>query len=117
VKKIYDEDPVFRGTKVVLSLYDNGFDKPLDRNFHRKLSLDGVPPEDLKVIEEPSYINYCKLAINMSDGIILASNAIPGDIVRYAEKTGKPLLTYQPADTYVDAYSAFYDVVLNHSAS
>jgi starch synthase len=117
VKKIYDEDPVFRGTKVVLSLYDNGFDKPLDRNFHRKLSLDGVSAEDLKVIEDPSYSNYCKLAINMSDGIILGSNAIPGDIVKYAEKTGKPLLTYQPADTYVDAYSAFYDVVLNHSAS
>jgi len=117
VKRLYDDDPVFRGTKVVLSLYDNAFDKPLDKNFRKKLNLDGVSKEELSIIDDPSYLNYCKLVVNMSDGIILGSKTIQNDIIKYIEKSGKPMLTYQSPETYVDAYSAFYDRVLNHSAS
>ena len=51
----------------------------------------------------------------MSDGLIIGSNQIHKDVLKYVEKSSKPLLPYQNSDTYVDAYSVFYDQVLNGS--
>jgi starch synthase len=51
----------------------------------------------------------------MSDGIIIGSNHINAEVLKFVEKSGKPLLSYQDPESYVDAYSAFYDQVLNKS--
>jgi len=116
IKKLYDDDPVFKNSKVIISLYNNNqFVKPLNKSFRRKLSMDGVSEADLKLIDNPSYLNYCKLVINMSDGIIMGSQDIHSDIVHHAEKSGKPLLPYQDSASYIEAYSAFYDLILNGS--
>jgi starch synthase len=115
IKRLYDEDPVFRKSKVILSLYDNEFGKPLNKDFKKKLKLDGIPDEDLKVVENPDFVNYNKLVINMSDGLIIGSKEIHKDVMKYAEKTNKPLLACQNSDSYVDAYSMFYDRVINNS--
>jgi starch synthase len=113
IKRLYDDDPVFKRAKVILSLYDGEFGQSLNKAFRKKLRLDGIPEEDLKVVEDPSYINYCKLVVNMSDGIILGSKEIHKDILKYIEKSDKPVLPYQNSETYVEAYSEFYDKVLN----
>jgi starch synthase len=112
IKRMYDDDPVFRKSKVIVSLYDNEFGKTLNKSFRKKLKLDGIPEEDLKVVDNPDYISYCKLIINMCDGIIIGSREINKDVLKYAEKSNKPLLPYQDSETYVDAYSAFYDQVI-----
>jgi starch synthase len=115
IKRLYDEDPIFKNSKVILSLYDNEFKQPLNKLFKKKLSMDGVPADDLLVLDEPNYLNYCKLVVNMSDGLIIGSKQINQDVLNYAEKSGKPLLPYQNSASYVDAYSVFYDQVLNGS--
>jgi starch synthase len=115
IKKYYDDDPVFKKSKVILSLYDNDFTTPLNKNFSKKLHMDGIPEEDLKVVEDPSYVNYCKLAINMTDGLIIGSDKVNKEVIKYAEKSKKPLLAYQNIETYVDTYSVFYDQVLSDS--
>jgi starch synthase len=113
IKRIYYEDPVFRSSKVILSLYDSDFTKPLNKDFRKKLKMDGVPDEELKVVDNPDFVNYNKLIINMADGLIFGSKQIKSDVMKYAEKTGKPILAYQNSDTYVDAYSQFYEQVIN----
>ena len=115
IKRLYDDDPVFQKAKVILSLYDNEFGQPLNKAFGKKLHMDGIPEEDLKVVDDPTYLNYCKLVVNMSDGLIIGSHQIHKDVLKYIEKSNKPLLPYQNSETYVDAYSVFYDQVLNGS--
>jgi len=117
IKRLYDDDPVFKKAKVILSLYDHEFSPSLNKAFKKKLRMDGIPEADLKVVEDPSYVNYCKLAVNMSDGIIVGSEQINKDLMNYIEKSNKLLLPYQNSETYVEAYSAFYDQVLNGSKS
>jgi starch synthase len=117
IRRLYDDDPVFRKAKVILSLYDNEFDKPLNKDFKKKLRMDGVPDDDLKVVENPDYVNYCKLVVNMSDGLIIGSKQIHKDVLKYAEKSNKPMLPYQNSESYVEAYSLFYDQVIIHSNS
>lgn len=115
IRRLYDEDPVFRKAKVVVSIYEHEFAKPLNKAFKKKLLMDGIPEQDLKVLDNPDYVNFCKLIVNMSDGLIVGSQQINKEVLKHAEKSKIPLLPFQDSDTYVDAYSAFYDQVMGSS--
>jgi starch synthase len=115
IKRLYYDDPVFKNAKVILSLYSTEFTQPLSKFLRKKLRMDGIPDEDLKIIEDPNYLNYCKLVINMSDGLIIGSEQINKEVQKYMVKSGKPLLPYQNSDAYIESYSSFYDLVMNGS--
>jgi len=113
VKRLYDDVPVFKNFKVILSLYNNGFNTLLNKSFKKKLAMDGVSEQDLKLVEDPSYINFNKLVISMADGIIIGSDGINDELMKFVEKSGKPVLPYQDPGSYVDAYATFYDRIMN----
>jgi starch synthase len=112
LKKAYKEDPVFANTKVVYSLYDNEFSDTLNKNFSHKLRLEGIEDEDLKnFAQQPNFVSLNKSAINMADGIIYGSDNINSEIEKHLKKSNKRVLPFQ-SENYVDAYSAFYDEIL-----
>ena len=111
IKKYYYNDPLFRNSKVVYSAYDDDFKKTLNKDFNQKLLVEGVTPEDVKVIDEPTYLNVSKLAVDYSDGIIQGTEKINPDVKDYIKNSGKLFLDYQPKETYIDAYNDFYDKV------
>lgn len=113
IKKAYAEDPSFRDTKVIFSLYDRAFKTPFDPNFANKLLLDGITPDDInfKAGTPVNTEDLTKLAINYSDGIIQASEKISPEILQYAQSMNVPFLGYQQPDSYIDAYNDFYNEV------
>ena len=113
IKKYYNDDPLFMDSLIVTSIYDNEFKNVLDKRLKDKLSWDKLDPKDLEIIKKPDYINFTKLAINYSDGIIFGSEEINSELVDYALKSESPVLEYQPEDKYLDAYSDFYDKILS----
>jgi len=113
IKKVYHDDPIFKRAKIVLSIYDNEFPKSLNKELRKKMMQDDIPEKDLAALENPTFLNLYKLAINMSDGIIIGSQKVAPDIISYCKKSSKPMLAYQPPEKYIDAYSDFYDHVLN----
>ena len=112
IKKAFREDPLFNDTKVVFSVYDNDFTGNLSKDFKKKAIIDGVTEKDLQAVTSLDYVSLMKLAISMSDGIILGSPTINKKVLEYIKSTEKPLLEYQDMDHYVDSYSDFYDNVL-----
>ncbi|MFP4525880.1 MAG: glycogen/starch synthase [Bacteroidales bacterium] len=113
LKKAYQEEPLFTDSKIVYSIYDDEFDKPLRKEFKDKIKIDGVTNKDLKQIkDEPNYVNLNKLAIDNSDGVIKGSKQINQEIEDYIKKSKKLTLDYQPEETYIEAYSEFYDKLL-----
>ena len=48
LKKVFNDDPLFRDVKVVVSLCDDKFTKPLDSNFMERIAKEGVEDEKLK---------------------------------------------------------------------
>lgn len=113
IKKAFREDPLFHESKVIYSIYNDGFPGSLNKNFRKKAIIEGVTPADLKVVDDPSYVNLMKLAINMSDGVILASPDVHPDIVSYLKKSDKPVLEYVDESVYLEEYATFYDQVLS----
>lgn len=113
LKNGFKEDPLFRDSKVVYSVYDDAYPDTFPTNFAKKLKVDGVNEKDLDVVREtPNFENLSKLAINMSDAVIKGHPQVNAEVEAYARNCGKPFLDYCNPDTYIDAYSDFYDMIL-----
>jgi len=113
IKKAMNEDPHFSKSKVVITVYKDGFSSVFDEDFKEKLLIDGVEKSDLKVLAPCNYVNLMKLAINMCDGIIQGSDEINIELADYIKKSGKPFLGFIPEDTYISATNEFYDQLLS----
>ena len=113
IKKAYAEDPSFRDAKIVYSIYENKFDEPFSETFPAKLLWENIQEKDLGfgLNEQVDFARLSELAIRYSDGLIQASSQIDEEVAAIAKASGKPFLTYQDSDTYVDAYNNFHDEV------
>jgi len=113
IKKYYYNDPLFRNSKVVYSVYNDDFKNKLSSDFNEKILLDGINKEDVAAINDPTYLNVNKLAVDYSDGVIQGIEKINPDVKEYIKKSesGKLFLDYQPKESYIDAYNEFYDKV------
>lgn len=111
IKKYYYNDPLFRQSKVVYSVYNDEFKKPLNPEIKNKVLLDGMVPEDAIQLENPDYINFSKLAIDYSDAIIQGAEKINPELEKYIRTSGKPFLEYQPKEQYIETYDDFYEKV------
>jgi len=115
IKKGFSEDPLFSDTKMVVTIYDEEYTKSMNKKIVDKAVIEGVSKKDLKQIEDASYINLMKLAIDYADGISFGSENINPEIEKYARKSGKPILDFKSEAEYADAYNEFYDLVLEDS--
>ncbi|HOW31549.1 MAG TPA: glycogen/starch synthase [Bacteroidales bacterium] len=113
IKKAYHENPLLSNTKVVLSIYDDHFDETLDANITNKIKHEGISAKDLKHYKKPTFANIMKAGIDFADGIIVGSPVINSEVHEYALQSGKPMLEYQPEETFVDTYNEFYDRILS----
>ncbi len=112
LKKAYVDDPIFSNTKIVLSLYD---DTPQEfaADFKSKMLFAGVSEKDLEVFTEPTGINLAKLAASYSDGIILGSEGVDEELVKFCKESGLPVLDCNAErlgdGSYIEDYNSFYD--------
>jgi starch synthase len=113
VKRTYKEDPIFAKSKVVYSVYDDGFDLPLNPKLKSKLSLENITKKDTEILSDANYLNTSKLALEFSDGIIIGDKKIEKSLAEYIKTSNKPVLDYQDADDYIDNINNFYDQILN----
>jgi len=112
IKKAYNDDPLFVNSKVVYSVYQDDFKKSLDVNFRNKLKMNSITNDDTELVDDPSYVNLSKMAIQYSDAVIQGSPKINSEIAEFIQSSGKLFLDYQPEHTYVDSYNDLYDKVL-----
>jgi len=111
IKKYYYNDPLFGQSKVVYSVYNDDFKKTLNPELKNKVLLDGMVPEDVALLEDPTYENLSKMAIDYSDAIIQGTQQINANVEKHIESSGKLFLGYQPKETFIEAYDDFYKKV------
>lgn len=110
IKSAYREEPSFRESKVVFSLYNCDFKSPLDESLVKKLLCKDMDASLVEEVKTPiTYEELTKLAIRYSDGIVLNSPDIPEALVSYAKELGKEVLPYQSGEEYVSACNEFYE--------
>jgi len=113
LKKAYKDDPIFSGSKVVLSLFDDTPAEAFAADFADKAVFGGLTRADLGYLDAPDGINLAKTAVQYSDGVILSAAGVDEGLVDFCKSSGLPLLPFSEealADgSYVDEYNAFYD--------
>ncbi|MEP7168445.1 MAG: glycogen/starch synthase [Bacteroidota bacterium] len=112
VKTSYKDDPMFRNSKVIYSVYDEGFEEKFNETYTKKLMMEGISASDIKDLKNPGYENLTVSAISKSDAVIMGSQTINPTVKSYLKKANKPVLDYQSPDDYVDAYNNFYEEIL-----
>lgn len=112
VKELYKEDPHFADTKVVYSVYPEGFDGTLDKDLSKKVTMDGIDPSKVKGIEEPSFENLNKLAAEYADGVVMHSETPQDGLEAQISDAGKSLLAYSGEESFVGDIVNFYDEIL-----
>jgi starch synthase len=111
LKKVFADDPLFRDVKIVVSLADDRFERPLDQDLSKKIENEGIKDEKLAILAEPSYENFYRFVIDYADGVVVASDKADPKLVEYARSTGKHMLEWQNVEDaeLFDNYNRFYD--------
>jgi len=115
IKKAYSDDPFFKQSKIIYSVYDSEFKSHFKSGYSQILRLSGIEDSDLKSIEgdDTDYVALSKLAIDFSDAIIEGSKLINPEVKAYAQQKVQHLfLPYQNPDTYVESYIDLYNRVM-----
>ncbi len=116
LKGTFAEDPVFRGSKIVVSLYNDAFPGTLDGSVRQKIENEGMNDPKLEILDDPSYENLMKLVIDYADGVVIEEKLTDETLTDYVRRSGKHLLEAgddPQSAQYMDAYHTFYDELLN----
>ncbi|WP_428223701.1 glycogen/starch synthase [Flavobacterium sp.] len=109
MKHYYKDDALFSETKIVTSIFGEGYQGELDMEMSKKVQFDGVPQEAVADLDTPSYENLMKVAIMHSDGVAQGSEEISSNLTKFIEASGKPFLPFAAKDVLADAYTQFYN--------
>ncbi len=114
LKRAYRDDPIFSHSKVVLSLHNDIPTGKFSADFASKIYYGAISDKDVELLRNsPDGINLAKTAAKFSDGVVVASDAVPLSLVNYCKDHGLPVIRIKPksiADgSYLEEYNAFYD--------
>ncbi|MEC8759601.1 MAG: glycogen/starch synthase, partial [Bacteroidota bacterium] len=79
LKELFKDDAHFENTKIVTSLYGEGFDGTLNGSLHEKISFDGIGADAVESIHIPTFDALNDMAIRHSDALIAGSEELTGE--------------------------------------
>ncbi len=111
----YQNDPMFKNTKIVFTLYNNEFENETVGNFMDKMRVDGIADETLNRFEENSYVGMCKGGIAMSDCITKGHATIQASLESHLQQSRHDgvFIDIANKDTYAEEYNELYATLLN----
>jgi starch synthase len=110
IKKLYADDPLFENTKVIYSVFDNGYEGILSDTIIDKLLFEDLEMEDVNGLVNLNINQLNKFAASYADGIVQASENIDNDVIEYVKSLDKPFMEYPGEENYKDAYLDFYEI-------
>ena len=113
LKKAYKDDPIFAGSKVVLSLYNDIQGESFSPDFASKLVGGSISAEDVSVLGQADGTNLAKLAASYSDAVIMGDKDIDPELQKWCSGLGLPVLPFNEAamadGSYIEEYDKFYE--------
>ncbi|MCX4331054.1 MAG: glycogen/starch synthase [Muribaculaceae bacterium] len=118
LKRVYNDDPVFRKTKIVYTLTNqsNVPAEPLDPQTYKQLKTDGITDRYLASVKNKpiDFDSLNRLAIDHADAIIVGHADVSPELIEYAMASGKPVLPFEcDFEQNGKALADFYDQILN----
>ena len=112
LREFYKEEPLFTESKIVTSLYSNGFEGELSSDLANKIKFDLSENDKIATVKIPNHANILKSAIENSDAIIQGSETISEELSSFIEEKGMPVLEYE-SENLKESYLNFYADLLS----
>ena len=109
LKTYYSNEPLFENSKIVTSVYNQGFEGALNKELVKKIKFDGIANDVIEHLETPDYFNVMKTAIDHSDAIIVGSSDLSSNFEEYLKNLEKPVLKFHNKEEFSQAYLDFYE--------
>ena len=92
LKNYYSNEPLFENSKIVTSVYQQGFEGTLNDKLQQKVQFDGIEEETISELSIPNYDNIMKVAIKNSDAVIIGSSELSKELEEFLKNVEKPVL-------------------------
>jgi starch synthase len=115
IKKLYNKDPHFADTKVVYSIYNDGFNKNWDARFGDKLKFDGFDDEVVSQLQDTSYENITRVIAQYADGINIASETISPELQKIYDDATCLKQEYVAEENQTKVMSEFFNKVIEET--
>ena len=112
LKGMYAKDPHFTDTKVVYSLYNEGFDKNWDTRFSEKLKFEGFSDEIVEKLKDTSLENLTKVMVEYSDGLNVGSEELSPSLRSIFDEATCLKQDFVPEENQNKVLSEFFDKVI-----
>lgn len=114
VKTAFNTDPFFKNTKMVYTLYNDGFKNPFSDRFAKKIKIEGVEDTHIQPLldKNVSFTDISKFAVKYADAVVQGSETVDSEVLDYIKETGCPFLPYLPIEENADPINKLYDKIL-----
>jgi len=110
MKTIYKDDPTFKNSKVVYSVYDDGFTSSLNPDFATKAMMNGMNAENTEMYTAATNTALNLGAISYSDAIVYASENISEEVLKFVKKGNKPTLEFNLTSDFENYYNLYEEI-------
>ncbi|WP_028295778.1 glycogen/starch synthase [Olivibacter sitiensis] len=107
VKTAYKDDPTFKNTKVIYSLYNDRFEHTLSENFANKALTGNMKPENTASYSA-DYIGIYKGALQYTDAVVLSDDDLDEELLNIVKKAEIPVTDCRN-DAEFENYSNLYE--------
>lgn len=111
IKKVYNDDPTFKDTKVLYSLFNEDVDFGKDSlapKYGEMAAQEDVSAADAAVYGSGSYADVYKGALTYTDVVILADDNVDKDVLQFVEQQKMRVFKPESAQDY-EGFSALYE--------
>jgi len=108
LKQYYASEPLFSQSKIVTSIYNQGYEGSLNKEMINKIAFDGVDTASISELEDPTYENLIKVVVKNSDAAIIGSSELNEDLAKILNESNIPVLPYKKKEEFPQAYEEFY---------
>ena len=112
LKTTYKDDPTFKNSKVIYSIYENDFNGQLNPDFARKAVMTDMTEKHTEVYKPGTNSSLYAGAIHYSDGIVLGSENIDEDVLNNVKNSQTSVLEFNSTSDFENYYN-FYDEITN----
>jgi starch synthase len=110
IKTTYKNDPTFKNSKVVYSVYENCFSESLNADLHKKAVMQNMTEEDTKTFKTANCSSLHMGAINHADAVVLADANVDKDVLKFVKDSNKPTLAFNLTENY-ESFFNFYEEI------
>lgn len=108
LKTSYKNDPTYKDSKVIYSLYNDSFNESLGEGFVKKALTSSMKEEDVAHYKDATHLSLYQGAINYSDALVLAEDNIHEDLLKIVKNVEIPVIDAQN-DTDFENYCNLYE--------